>query len=392
MIALLAAPALAGVFEVAQQSAAAGGTGHASTGRAVDAAAAWFCAAALADDGGLRLAVGAALASSRITATSTDPERPFTTASENGLGTPPHAYASFARGPAAIGVAVNTAFAGGVRWPDDGPLRFESIASAPTFFRVAPFAGVRLGAVRLAAGFHADAGSLSVEKATDHVTDEGRAHILLRGAGVGADASLFVQAGDLVGIGLSYKGRTRLPLEGEADFDVPDPFAPGLPDGAASARWRLPDRLALGVAVGDGRLRGLADAAVTVWSVNDALRIDFADTAAGDVVQVNAWRPSLALRGGGEGDLGPVTLRAGAYVDGLPGPPGPTDTLGPSSPDGARVGGTLGAGVGLGEHVRIDVFGELLRVLERASTSADAPAVAYRGSAAVGGLTAALAL
>ncbi len=391
MIALLAwSSAFAGGFEVAQQGAVAGGTGHAGTARSGDAALAWLNPAALADGGGLRVAVGAALASATIDARSTADD-PWATSTDGALGTPPHLYASYAGGPLVAGVAVNTAFAGGVRWPDDGPLRFESVESSPAFVRVAPFVGGAVGALRVAVGAHVDAGSLYVEKATDHVTDEGLARILLRGRGVGADASVHVQATEALAVGLTYKGRTRLPLAGEADFDVPDPFAARLADGDVTAAWTLPDRLALGLGLDLDRWRAVVDASLTTWSVNDALVLDFADEGTEDVVQVNDWRDSVALRGGGELDADVVTVRAGAYVDGLLGAPGPTSTLGPSSPDGTRVGATLGAGVALGEHVQVDAFAEHMRILERASTSLDAPEAAYRGRATVGGLTASLA-
>jgi len=101
--------------------------------------------------------------------------------------------------------------------------------------------------VRIAGGIHVDAGSLLVRKATDHVTEEGSATISLRGAGIGADAALYVTVAEPLAIGISYKSRTRLALAGEADFDVPDPFAAGLADQEVSAPWTLPDRLAFPV-------------------------------------------------------------------------------------------------------------------------------------------------
>lgn len=381
MIVLLPA-ALAGGFEVAQQSATAGGTGHASTGRDDDAAAAWFSPAALADGGGLRVAVGAAVAAARIEATGDFGE----TRSLGPPGTPPHLYASYARGPAVVGVAVNTAFAGGVRWPEDGPLRFESIESAPTFFRVGPFVGGRLGLVRFAAGAHVDAGSLYVHRATDHVTEEGTARIALRGAGVGGDASVFLAPAGYT-IGLAYKSRSTVPLAGEADFDVPDAFAPSLADQAATASLVLPDRLALGGSVTRGPLVVLADVVLTLWSVNDELVIDFSDPATTDAVKENLWRDSVAVRTGVEIEVAPATLRAGGAVDGLGGPPAPTSTLGASSPDGTRLSATVGAGVRAGEHLRVDAFGEWLQILARETTSTDGPVATYGGRALVGGVT-----
>lgn len=389
MIAFLSV-AWAGGFEVAQQSAVAGGTGHASTARSDDAASAWFDPAALADDAGLRLAAGVALAAATIEAQSVPTEaESWQTTSTNPLGTPPHLYVSVAAKKLLAGVAVNTAFAGGVRWPDDGPLRFESTESSPRFLRIAPFVGGRLGRLRLAGGIHVDAGSLLVRKATDHVSEEGTATIALRGTGIGADASVYVAATDALSVGLSYKSRTRLRLAGEADFDLPAPFSAGFPDQDTSADWTLPDRLALGIAWRADTWSLLLDGVLTTWSVNDALRIDFADPATADVTQTNRWRNSVAVRGGGEVRVDVLTLRAGGYVDS---PPGPVSTLGASSPDGPRVAATIGAGVGLGDHVRLDAFGEWLRILPRTSTTEEGLPASYRGRAIVAGLTAALTL
>ena len=389
-LSLLVAEALAGGFEVAQQSASAGGTGHASVGR-VDAASAWFCPAAGADGKGFRFAAGAAIASATVDASSIGEEpsgEPWQTRTVTPIGTPPHAYASWSDHHILVSLAFNTAFAGGVRWPADSPLRFYSIESAPRFFRLAPSIGGYAGPVRFAAGLHADMGSLYAYRATDHVDEEGSVQLSLRGAGVGLDLSAFLDL-PKVDIGLSYKGRTSMRLAGEADFDVPVAFQTTVPDQPIAAPFRLPDRLALGTRVGLGPVDVLADVVYTAWSVNDVLAIDFSNPVTDDIEQVNAWRDTLALRAGAEAGIASiVALRAGAYLDGIPGAPAPTETLGPSSPDGTRIGGTLGAGVDLVEHVRIDAFGEVLAILGRSSTSPDAPAARYRGRALVGGLTA----
>lgn len=391
ILSLASQPARAAGFEVAQQSAAAGGTGHASTAR-IDAAAGWFNPAALADGDGARLAVGAALASAAITA-EIPGEVPQISRTISPLGTPPHAYGSVSKGVGPVnllaGLAFNTAFASAIRWPNDSPLRFYSLESAPRFFRIAPYVGGGMGPVRLAAGLHVDAGGLYVHRATDHVEEEGSVQLSLRGAGVGPDLAAFVDLPKL-DIGLSYKGRTVTALSGEADFDVPAAFQETVPDQSISARFRLPDRIALGAALDTGPLTVVSDVVYTAWSVNDVLNIDFSEPVTDDIAQVAAWRNTLALRSGIEAGLAKiVTLRAGGYLDGLPRPAGPPETLSPSSPDGVRLAATLGAGLGLGSYARVDAFGELLAILPRDSTSPDFPEARYRGRALVVGATAA---
>ena len=337
--------------------------------------------ASLADGGGLRLALGASLATSAVRAEAQTGA--WSTQTESGLATPPHAYLSWARGPGLVGISVNTAFAGGVRWPADGPTRFQSIASAPQFVRVAPFAGAAIGPVRFAAGAHLDLGGLRVERATDHVTEEGTTALDLRGRGIGFDLSLHVTASARWSVAATYQSRSQVNLSGWADFDVPVAFEATLPDQAVTTSLALPDRIVVGSAYEGEGWRVLGDLAATLWSVNTSYAFDFEAEETDDVLQRNAWRDSLALRAGAELDVAMVTLRGGGYVDGILGAPAPANTLSPASPDSARAAATIGAGVAIGEHFRIDGYGEHMQILPRSSTDG----IEYRGSAWFAGLT-----
>ncbi|MEO0601041.1 MAG: outer membrane protein transport protein [Myxococcota bacterium] len=383
MIVWLGSAALAGGFAVAQQGAVAGGTGHAGVARTGDPGLAWLAPAGLADDGGWRLAVGAAAAASTTEGRANDGS--WSARSRTPVGTPPHAYASYARGPLVVGMAVHTPFAGGLRWPEDWALRTTAVSSAPTFLRMAPFVGRRFGTVSLAIGPHVDVGRLVVARRTDHVTEEGWVRVALAGAGVGVDASARWDVTEALAVGAAYSGRTAIRLSGWADFDVPTSVAATLPDQRATSRLVLPDRITLGVRVGD-RFALLVDAEWVAWSVNQALVVDFASEDTPDTVQDNRWRNTVALRGGVEAQIGKCTLRAGGYVDGVPDAPVPRETLSPASPDGIRVAGTLGAGVQPISEVRVDGFAELLRVLARTSRAPGVEA-AFRTRALVVGAT-----
>lgn len=389
MIGWLLAVAWGGGFEVAQQGAATAGTAHAGTALAGRAEGAWFNPAGLADGGGFRLAVGATLAHSRISAAALPdaPEGAWTAETVTPLGTPPYLHASYAQARWAVAVSVGTPFAGGVRWPEAWVGRFESIASRPLFLRGTASFAYRFGPVAISGGVHVDHGGLRVERATDHVDAEGRVTLDVRGTGVGGDASLMAWIGDHATLGATYKSRTALALYGEADFDVPAPFAGRYPDGRVFTPWTLPDRVALAFAWTAPRWGVTVEAGVTVWGVNDALRFDFEQPVTPDTVQENRWRTGAVLRGGGWVQAHRIaTLRLGGYVDGVPGAPPDPGYLSPSSPDGTRVGGTLGLGIEAHRFVRIDLYGEGLGVLTRASTSPEQLAASYRGWAVAGGL------
>jgi long-chain fatty acid transport protein len=391
-LALLLVPwaARAGGFEIAQQGAVAGGTAHAGVARTDDPSAAWFNPAALADDGGLRLGLGITLAAPRIHAEAipSAPDAPWEATTEASLSTPPQLYLSYAGGRWLMGVSLNVPFGSTMRWSADWPQRFDIISSVSRFFRVAPFVGYRLGPVRIAIGPHFDLGSLDVLKATNHVAEEGQAHFAFDAEGVGGDVSVLLEISDRLALGVSYKSRTRLILTGDADFTVPATFAPGYPDQGIAAEWWLPDRIAIGVAHCGSVVSVFGDASVTLWSVNQTLTLDFEDEVTPDSEVLYGWRDSLAVRLGTDIAVAQrLSLRAGAYVDGIPGAPPPAENLSPSSPDATRIGFTIGAGVRPADPLSIDLFYEHLRLLERASTSADYPQASYRGHAHFLGLS-----
>ncbi|HJN72342.1 MAG TPA: outer membrane protein transport protein [Myxococcota bacterium] len=359
--------ALAGGYEVAQQGVRAGGMAHAGTA-AVAAESAWYNPSALTD-GVPRFGLSGVVANPRIQS------RAEAEVYET-IGGPsyiPQVHGAWAWGDWAAGASLNAPFGGGVRWPADWPGRFDIVCSRTQVLRASPFVATRRGPVALSIGPHLDAGTLEVFKATDHVSEEGTAHLLLDGRGVGVDAALFLDL-DEVDLGVSYKSRTSMRLSGLADFDVPDPFAATLPDQTVEADWTLPDRLAVGVA-----WRGLRlDATTTLWSVNDELRFEFAESD--DAVNDYRWRNSGALRLGGETALQGFELRGGLALERTP---APVETLSAASPDGPRFSLTVGAGRALTDALRVDAFVEHLRILERQSDSTQA---SYGGSAWVAGV------
>lgn len=388
---LLLCPALAwgGAFEVAEQGATTGGLAHAGTALRGDAESAWFNPAALTDGRGFRSTLGLSLAWSRVRATST-PEaagEPWTATSNTPLGTPPYAYLSYAQADWAVSLAANVPFGGGIRWPAGWAQRYDSLQSKPQFFRVGATFAYRFGPVALGAGVHVDTGSLVLRRATDHVSQDGELLLYLRGTGVGGDGYVHVEVGPHATIGASYKSRTALAFRGEADFEVPAPFASTYPDQTISSAYTLPDRAALAFAWTEDRWRVVVEGGVTFWSTNDALAVDFSEDVTPDTTQQNRWRNAGVVRLAASGRPHEIVeVRVGGYVDGIPGAPAPTDTLGPSSPDGTRVAGTLGVGVDVHPRVRVDLFGEGIAVLGRTSTSLDAPEASYRGVALAGGV------
>jgi len=385
---LMASQAWAGGFEVVEQSVAATGSASAATGRSASAAAAWFNPAAMADGGGLRMDLGVSVAAPSVHAQAARgaADGPWSADTVRTLATPPYLNASYARDDWAVGLSVNVPFGGSVQWPSDWAQRFDIISSKPIFLRVAPSLAWRLGALRLAGGVHFDTGRLQIQKATNHVAEEGSVDLSLHGSGVGLDLAAFVQATDRLSVGLSYKSRTALSLKGAADFEVPAAFATRFPDQSVSADWTLPDRVAVGAAYTIGDLELLTDLGLTFWSVNDELVFDFEQDVTEDQTVVNHWRNSVALRAGAQWEpQRSWQVRGGVFVDGLLGAPPPNNSLSPASPDSTRLGFSIGGSKVFGS-LAIDLFYEYLRLLERQASGTDAPEAVYGGSAHLFGI------
>ncbi len=365
----------AGGFGLAEQSPVAGGTGGAGTARSDDAGAAWYNPAALADGSGLRVGVGIMAALPALHVAS--PDQSWQADSESGVSTPPHIFASYARGDFAAGLSFGVPYGGGVTWPEEWEGRHEIISSQLMVFRAAPFAAWRHGRFSVSGGVHVDFGRLQIARSLDFVDTEGDVALDLDGHSVGFDLAAFVALSPSIDAGLSYKSRSTIALSGAADFTSPDAFDAKTADQQASAELSLPDRLAAGARWKRGRVAVLADLIVNWWKVNEELVIDFENDATPDAVQKNNWQSTLSLRAGAEYRLLPGTeVRGGAFVD-----PSPAETqnLAPSSPDAWRVGGTVGLSRALTRDLTADLFYEYVHFLGRESQNPESLAANYGG-------------
>lgn len=394
-----ASTARAGGFEVPDQSAVAGATGGASTARRDDPSAAFYNPAALADQGGFRGALGLLLAVPSISATALE-DTLETASTTQSVSPPPHLHLSFAENEWAIGAYLGISHGTSVNWAEGWWGRYEAMSSGLLVFRAAPFFALRLGGergliegfpdVRVSLGAHVDVARAETVRMLDFIDVEGRVQVLMWGAGVGGDASIYWQATPELAFGLTYKSRTWMRASGDADFTVPDPFLGRAPDQHASTELVIPDRLVLGAAWQQRELGIFVDVGYSAWSVRDRQRVDFSspNTADSDVPQ--SWHDTVALRLGGE--VTPIEwlhARAGLYYDMEA---APSSTLGPASPDMARFGVTLGLGVDVTREFGADVSYGYVALLGRESTSDDAPLARYGGEIHVIALTLRLAV
>ncbi|MDQ3036350.1 MAG: outer membrane protein transport protein [Myxococcota bacterium] len=391
--------ARAGGFEVPDQSAVAAATGGAGTARRDDPSAAFYNPAALADRGGFRGGLGLLLAIPTITIEGIDDPMERTTTASN-VSPPPHLHLSYAENEWAVGAYLGISHGTSVTWPDRWWGRFEAMSSALLVFRAAPFFALRLGGehgllrdfpdVRVSIGAHVDVARAETSRDLDFIDVQGNVHVLLWGAGVGGDASVFWQATPELALGLTYKSRTWMRASGDADFTVPDPFLGRAPDQRASSEIVIPDRLTLGAAWQQREFGVFADVGFTAWSVRDRQRVDFESESTSDSDVPLGWRDTWVFRLGGE--VTPIEwlhARAGLFYDM---DAAPAETLAPSSPDMGRFGVTLGVGFDITRELGVDVSYSYVAFLGRESTSDDAPLARYSGELHVIALTLRLAI
>lgn len=394
--------ARAGGFEIPDQSAVAGATGGAGTARREDPSAAFYNPAALADEGGFRGGIGVLLAVPTISIEHLEGEME-TASTVSSVSPPPHLHLSYAENEWAIGAYIGVSHGTSVAWPAAPEAwwgRFEAMSSGLLVIRAAPFFALRLGGergllrdfpdIRLSLGAHVDVARAETQRDLDFIDVQGNVHVLMWGAGVGGDASLYWQATPELAFGVSYKSRTWMRLSGDADFTVPDPFLGRAPDQQASTELVIPDRLTFGAAWQQREFGVFADVGFTTWSVRDAQRVDFSSENTSDSNTPQNWRDTWVFRLGGE--VSPIDwahLRAGLYYDMEA---SPAETLGPASPDMARFGVTLGAGVDITREVGIDASYAYVTFVGRESTSEDAPLARYWGDLHVVAITARLAV
>ena len=330
MLSLAPGLARAGGFEVPDQSAVAGATGGTGTARRGDPSSAWYQPAETADGRGFRGGLGLLLAFPTITALGLEEPRQSAT-TELAVSPPPHLHLSYSENEWSIGMYVGVSHGSSVQWPEGWWGRFEAMQTGILGIRAQPFFALRLGGehgliegfpdIRVSIGAHVDTVRLEQQRMLDFIDQEGRVHLLLWGAGVGGDASVYYQATPELSFGVTYKSRTWMRLNGDADFTVPDPFVGRAPDQRASAELVIPDRLVFGAGWQDALFGVWADIGVTFWSVRDRTRVDFEREATRDIDTPVSWHDAVALRlGAAVHPIPELHARAGLFFDQEVGP------------------------------------------------------------------------
>lgn len=143
------------------------------------------------------------------------------------------------------------------------------------------------------------------------------------GLSYGINLGLMYEFSPQTRLGIAYRSKISVDVEGDADFTTPVGFvapAPGVfADQGLKASVTLPDSLSVSVAHGISDLTLLADVTWMGWSSFDELRINYENTFQPDSVTTENWQNTLRFSLGADYQYSEkMTVRAGWAYDETP--------------------------------------------------------------------------
>ncbi|MEO8702655.1 MAG: outer membrane protein transport protein [Kofleriaceae bacterium] len=285
----------------------------------------------------------------------------------------------------AVGIGVHFPFGLAVTYPDDHPQSTVAVKSNLKTMFISPVIGVNLHkqvpGLSLGGGIDIVPASVELERALVFGTERGSVDLAADGIGFGFRAGVMYHppAVKSLKLGVMYRHKVKLDFEGQADFDIADPFRAQLPpDGDASTTITLPASISGGVAYSP--IANLEIEFNAVWI--NWKKTFTADEARGD----GATSLSLALPGGNTSDIPEdykntvsyrvgfdyklpayqASVRAGFIYDPTP---IPTTTVTAQLPDVDRIALTVGASRQLSPQLGLDVSALWVTPGERDSSS-----------------------
>jgi long-chain fatty acid transport protein len=246
-----------------------------------------------------------------------------------------------------IGFGINNPFGLTTDWSKTSTTRYVATYSSIATTEFNPNIAYKVND-NLSAAFGLDythiRATLEKIQPTSAVTD-GNFRLSGDGDGWGVNAALRYKASDTVNLGLSYRSRIKVKVDGTAELS-------GTPlSGNAKTSITLPDLIQIGVSyIASDKLTVNADLEYTMWSTFDELTIE-SDVAAFNKTEEHQWKNVACLRIGGQYKLSDQRkVRAGYLYDQNPVKEEHFETR---IPDSDRQGFSIGAGYTIG-NITID--------------------------------------
>jgi len=332
-------------FRLPEQDSAAMGMASAFVGQADNPSAVWYNPAGITQLDGTRISGGVIIICPELTHENTNGT---TDVSKRDLYLPVQLYATHKlNDKIGIGFGINEPFGLTTDWSKTSSTRYVATYSSIVTTEFNPNIAYKMNdnlSVAFGLAYIHIRATLEKTQPTSAVTD-GNFRLSGDGDGWGVNAALRYKASDTVNLGLSYRSRIKVKVDGTAELS-------GTPlSGNAKTSITLPDLVQIGVSyIASDKLTVNADLEYTMWSTFDKLTIE-SDVAAFNKTEEHQWMNVACLRIGGQYKLSDQwKVRAGYLYDQNPVKEEHFETR---IPDSDRQGFSIGAGYTIG-NVTID--------------------------------------
>ena len=243
---------------------------------------------------------------------------------DNPLGTPFYVYgAGKINEMITVGLAIYTPFGSSAKWQDDwsGKFLIQNISLKAIFIQ--PTISFNINdKFGIGAGFVYTTGGVEINKALNYGSNS-TVNLDAKASGMGFNLGLFYKASDKLSLGLNYRSKINMKVEGgDAIFTVPSSLNYLIPaTNTFDTELPLPGNLDFGVAFqATDKLLIALELDWVMWSTYDTLSFTFHEN--GDLLSSNnprEYKDSFIPRIGIQYDMMEnLQLRAGAYYDTSP--------------------------------------------------------------------------
>jgi long-chain fatty acid transport protein len=399
-VALFSSGSLAAGFRLPDQDAAAMGMAGAFVGQADNPSAVWYNPAGITGLDGMRISAGVIAIYPVLSHESTNGA---TDVSERNVFLPAQLFfTDRINEKVSFGLGITSPFGLSTDWSDTSAASSVATLSRVKTIDINPAIAYKIvNTFSVAVGLDYMILEATMDKLLPLLPGSPLFRLDGKGTGLGANAGIKYKATDQLNLGLSYRSRILVKVDGTAEVSPNLVFSNGLSN-PAQTDITLPDIAQLGASYkASDNLTLNADLEYTWWSTYDRLVIqsDTIQALTGGTTDISVdeknWKNTWTLRIGGQYKLSdPWKLRAGYVYDQSPVPSNRFDTR---VPDSDRQGITIGAGYA-GGNTTIDVAYMYLHFSNRAISnsiggkpSGSAPDTSldgtYKGTAHLLGIT-----
>ena len=322
-IVLVSATAFAGGYQVRLQGNKQNGFGLVGTPLSWGASSMFYNPGALSFmKDKMHFEVGASAIMSNVSFQRTGSS--VTEETDNPLGTPFYVYgAGKINEMITVGIAVYTPYGSSAKWQDDwsGKFLIQNISLKAIFIQ--PTISFNINdKFGIGAGFVYTTGGVEINKALNYGSNS-TVNLDANASGMGYNLGLFYKASDKLSLGLNYRSRINMKVEGgDAKFTVPSSLNTLIPEtNTFDTELPLPGNLDFGVAYqATDKLLIAFELDWVMWGTYDTLSFTFHEN--GDLLSSNnprEYKDTFIPRIGIQYDMmDNLQLRAGAYYDTSP--------------------------------------------------------------------------